>query len=1162
MTTSNKQQEVWKQKVDLFRKRFGAREDVFGVKNTYSKTVTDKITGEKRSEEVSTFSPYCGNFGNQNLCQISKNTGSCSDCPNKKYQRLTDEWIWKHISGQKDLILYLVTKDGIKFGACDFDYGSHFEDAKAVRDFSLKLGLPCYIARSSKKGYHLYWFFSEPVAAHLFTSLITYIYDEVGFLERYVENDSIPLPEVFPKQTRFDEDKVGNGIKIPMIEPKIREGFNCWVKDDKTPIPFDEQWAYFRNMTEISPEMLSRVIDENKITILQAPVSRSLSGTRARADKESGGKKAPIKPRGDFWKVVSSCPSLKQFWEKDSDGVYRFDKTANENGVPHMARVASLSVAVSTQNGADIIRERWPGSRTEKEIKYALDSGQRPWTCKALQDHGICKIGIHPRKQDHCLKKMPPAELQNGIWVSNPNQLPESEWAEPSPYRFASGYMTLDQIVDELNTLFAHRKDESIPQAANLAEEFYSILKLAKKLAPDEQKQIQDFITANKYVPAKELKALDKRIVQEVRNEEHKVKCDETPHFTFGNHTFFLQNDRYVMSYTDAKGMRHETELTNFTVDIKEEIVVYRGVDESEGDRPEQMVDERYFKCRVGVLGKGRTFKIRAQDWIRSGESFFGTLVEQAGGDLLYNKSNYDHIRNCINYFSKDAKVLRKRVKDFGHYKIKGEHIFISPSVVITKDQIRPNTNEYDLEFSDDISKALDFKILDDEQFKDLALHIITDYFGCNSIMATMTTFAHAMAAAVMSHLPLNKSPVLWLSGTYSSGKSFIAEMAQNFFGNFGSLMGMNTTGKGKLLMAHNFRHALLAIDDFKAAISDSNVREMINFIHAAYDRSGRQASKRDGTLRENSSKIRGLIATTGEDFPVQEASAISRMLLIDIGNNSKQIDCGERVKERKHDYSGFTPHLIQFVYNMSSAEIHAVYREYFTMFEDQSKRSNDAENSHRISENLAFNMTAFALTMDMLVMKGVIPVQKKTEFCKTHFRNLEIIRTKITTNVKAQKGANLFLEELQNILQDPSKYHITGWPNHDPLEHRNSKPLGFYRGKNDPDVVYVYASTAVQEVNMSVKKMGTYTQQKQHIARQLMEDGHIPTGAWDSKNSTYCKQIVAPTGARVYCWVLKLESLGLVKPSGGSPRDPVPSHQPMAVKYGVDDIIQFAASE
>ena len=86
-----------------------------------------------------------------------------------------------------------------------------------------------------------------------------------------MENDSIPLPEVFPKQTRFDEDKVGNGIKIPMIEPKIREGFNCWVKDDKTPIPFDEQWAYFRNMTEISPEMLSRVIDENKITILQAP---------------------------------------------------------------------------------------------------------------------------------------------------------------------------------------------------------------------------------------------------------------------------------------------------------------------------------------------------------------------------------------------------------------------------------------------------------------------------------------------------------------------------------------------------------------------------------------------------------------------------------------------------------------------------------------------------------------------------------------------------------------------------------------------------------------------------------------------------------------------------------------------------------------------------
>ena len=1153
-----KQQEVWKQKVDLFRRRFGAREDVFGVKNTYFKTVTDKETGEKRREEVSVFSPQCENFGNQSLCQISMGTGNCTGCPNKKYQKLTDEWIWKHISGQKDLILYLVRKDGIKFGACDFDYGSHFEDARTVRDYSLKLGLPCYIARSSKKGYHLYWFFSEPVPAHLFTSLITYIYGEVGFLARYHENSSIPLPEVFPKQTVFEESKIGNGIKIPMIEPKMREGFNCWVNDDAVPVAFEDQWEHFKSFQEITPEKLGEVLELNKVFIIASPVGRSASAAKHRLSEPNQKKERPT-PRGDFWKVVLSCPSLKQFWEKDQDGTYKFDKTANENGVPHMARVASLSIAVTTENGVEIVRDRWPGDRTDKEIRYAEETGQRPWTCKAMQDHGICRIGLHPRKHDHCLKKMPPAEMQNGIWVSNPNQLPESEWSEPSPYRFASGYMTYDQITERLTGLFAHKKDDKIPAPPNLAEEFYAILKTAKRLGPEEQKQVQDFITANKYVPAKELKSLDKRIVQEVRAEEHQERCGENPNFTFGNDTFFLQNGRYVMSSVDMKGNRHEKELTNFTVDIKEEIVVYEGVDESE-EKPEQKVEERYFKCTVSVENRKRTFKIRAADWIRSGESFFGVLVNQAGGDLLYNKANYDHIRNCISHFSKEGKVLRKRVKDFGHYKIKGEHIYITPSVIVTKDQIRPNVNEFDLEFTDDITSMLDFKIIDDEQFKDLALHIIEDYFNCNSITATMTTFAHAMAASIMSHLPLNKSPVLWLSGTYSSGKSFIAEMAQNFYGNFGNLMGMNTTGKGKLLMAHNFRNALLAVDDFKAALSENNTREMINFIHAAYDRSGRQASKRDGTLREQSSRIRGLIATTGEDFPVQEASAISRMLLVEVGANSKRTDCGDRVKERKHEYSGFTPHFIQFVYNTDTDEVSRLYREYFELFESQSRKQRDTENTHRVSENLAFNMTAFRLSMEMLVLKGVIPSQRKEEFCAMHVKNLEIIRTKVMTNARTQKGANMFLEELQNILQDPSRYHIVNWPNFDPLEHRNSKPLGVYRPKSDPDVVYIYASTAHGEVNTAVKKMGNYLQTKQHIARQLMEDGHIPQGMWDIRNPVYCKQITTPMGARMYCWAVKLDSLGLDRSNKAATNKQVPESRP-AIKSDAD-IINFAVSE
>ena len=1131
-------QDVWKQKVDLFRKRFGSREDMFGVKSTYLKRVQED-DGSWHTEEVSLFSPQCKNFGNQSICQISAGTASgCGGCSNRNYQELTDEWVWKHISGQKDLILYLLRHDGIKFGACDFDYGSHFEDAKIVRDFSVKLGLPCYIARSSRKGYHLYWFFKEPVPAHLFTSLVSHIFGEVGFQQRYLANMSVPMPEVFPKQTTFVIEKQGNGIKIPMIEPRMKEGFNCWVTDDSTPIPPEEQWEYFGNMNEVVLETLQKVIEENKVFVSEAPVSASRRSARE-GDKGPVEYKPSSPPSGDFLKVVSMCPAMKQFWEQDENGMYKFDKVANNHGVPHMARVASLSFARATTNGYEAIRGRWKSTKTEEAIKYADSSTQHPWTCKAMQDHGLCRVGMHPTKGDHCLKRIPPGEKINGTYVPNPNKLPESEWPDPSPTRYANGFKPYEQIEAELKDLFSFKRDKDNKEIKDAVppekfeERFHDLLKSCSRLSPEEYRNIQAVIKSNKFIPVSELKTLEKRAKQEVKAEEHKEKCAATPHFKFGENDFFLNNGKYEISYLDGKGIPHTRELTNFVVEIQEEIVTLPSIDEDEGQAwvRDKDVKSRDFRGIIRVLGEQKTsgFTVAATDWVRSGEGFFSLLINKAGGNLLYNKSDYDHIRNCINFFSRENKKVRLRVKDFGHYNIKGVDTYVTPSVIVTKDQIRPNNGEFDMEFVDENTRDLDFKIIDDRAFKDLALHIITDYFGCNSLIATMTTLAHSLSAAILPQLPLNKSPVLWLDGSFSSGKSFIAEMAQCFYGNFKNLTGgIGSTGKGRLSVAHHFRHAFLTIDDFKSAMSEHNAKEMITFVHTAYDRSGRAALNRDGTLRQESTKIRGLIATTGEDYPIQEASAISRLILVSVGHNQKKIDNGNRVKERKRDYCGFTPHFIQFVYGMDKGEIKKLYTEYYDYFETQSRKATATDSGHRISENLSLNMTTFRLVMELLFSKGVIPAQQKDDFCAKQIRNLEITRANITSCVHSQKGANLFLDELSSLLQDPSKYHITNWPNFDPTRNGNSKPLGFYRSALDPGVVFINPSMAHAEVNTAAHKSGFYLQNKQHIGRQLVEDGHIQPGMYDLSSPMFTKQVRTPTGGKVGMWVIKADSLGL----------------------------------
>lgn len=1137
----------WKQKVDLFRKRFGSREDVFGVKYYYKQTQYDPedVARENpRLVETSIYQPQCMNYGDQRVCLIAQNKGGCSTCDHKKYQPLTDEWIWKHISGQKELILYLVQKDGIKFGACDFDRGTHFEDAKAVREVSRKFGLPCYIARSSKKGYHLYWFFSDLVPAHLFTSLVQQIYDELGFNQRYQENPTNPPPEVFPKQTAFNPSpsSPGNGIKIPMIEPKFKEGFNCWVDDSAVPLPSEDQWEYFKSCREVSLQQIENVIEKHKIPVIHSPVGRSKRAV-------DSGQKQAIKPKGDFWRIIDNCPALKQFWDKDSEGNYKISPNAVGD---HFHRTASIAFAIATENGLEAVRDRWNSENIEKEINYALETKQRPWTCKAMQENGLCRIGVHPTKKDHCIKKTPPGEVVNGQYLVNPNNLPESEWKDPSPIRFATGFQTHDQLIRRLEALFDYQNkkegDKPASPPENLAEELKDILSKAWDLGPETHKTVKDFIEIRKALKEKDLKVIYKSVEKEKKEKDFEKKKAECLHFNFDGSEYIEEPGGYYEVKVDQNGVPQRHELTNFKVSITEELTLIHPVDLDDPTEG-QTVEHRWLK---GAIREGRNtypFKTPSSEFIRSPESFFTFLTNRAGTNLLYKTSNYNAIRNCVSEFSKDRKVIRKKVEDFGHYWFKGEHAFVTPSVIITKDQIKPN-KEFELEFNEEACKPLDFKIIDDSQFKELALHIVTDYFECSSSMATMSLFAQALAASVLSHIPLAKSPVMWVDGSLGEGKSFIAEAAQCLYGNFTKLSASDSTGVGKLAQAHVFRDSLLVFDDFKKSLSEYNTKGLIQFIQKAYDRSGRNAAKRDGKLREESTRIRGLIAITGEDPPFEEASTISRLIIVEVKKDSMNVVLGEKVKERRNDYCGLMPYFIQFVYNVGEAAVRKLYLEYIDVFEKNGEASH-GENMYRVCQNLAFNMVSFRLWTDLLVERGVIPIQKRDELCDRHIKNLEICREKITSNTKTQRGATVFLNRLRELLQDPVRFHITNLPGYDPTDHKNSKALGFYRSAT-PGVAFIYPSTTHGEVETHLGKTKTWSQSQHHIARQLFEDGHL--AMYDPSSTSFMKYVKTPSGARHYCWAIKLESLGFTtEPETPSKKEsqPIP-----------DNVVSIAVNE
>lgn len=1178
------QQKPWEQKVIIFRKKFVAREEQFSVrKDTYRK-VTDPETGQERQEISKIIAPVCKNYGNMDLCLIAKRSGICAECSNKVFQPLTDEWVGKHIQGNEKLVLFMLRQEGMRFAAVDFDKGSTFEDAKLLRDTARKMGLPGYIARSTEKGYHLYFFFDDFIQPHVFHSVMRQLFIESGFTQRSMMQE-MALPEIFPKQVTYIKNQVGNGIRVPMSEPDMRKGRNCWVDDSAIPIPFEEQWDYFDSLESVNVESMMKMLEEKGIEILHAPAGRSAEQARKqeerykaqleRGENPSGEKSSTsIKQYGDFWNIVGRCPAMMEYWARDAEGNYKWD-LSNPKGLFHTARFASASLAMCTTNGEEIIRARWQGPKTDGQILQIAATGYNPPTCRWMQEQGVCRLGKHPKHGDHCMKKQPPTAIENGQLVVNPEKLPEELWSDPSPIRYASDKkMTADEIIEQMSLLFEAQKGEGkaadtetkldpsghpiiVPEYRpdKISDRIDSLFERARFLEASEFERVRTAVRANKWMKDKDFKEINKRIAKKVEVEEKAEKDSVYEHFTFKNKDYYLKDGYYEMSWIDGKGIRQYMEITNYVVVIEEEEVLLRVVEGQ--DLAETVhVEDRTFKGYVHIGNQKRSFAFKMLEWMQSGEKFLSQLIKVGGGGMMHEKSDYDSIRTCILQFSAKHRVEKKRVLDIGLHKFNHNDIYVMPSVLVTKDGILKN-DQYFISMEDDVSKPLDFQIMGDDELKTLARHILVDFFGMNKTLLTMTTFAYAMTSSILEPISratgYRKCPILWLSGDTGGGKSFVLESAQFFFGDFSKGVRIGQTGsfKAKVAVAHNFRHAMALIDDIKESISKDNGREVIQTIQNMYDRTGRPALTRDGGMRRRTDRARGLVGITAEEFPTNEASAISRLILVNTQLLADR-DKGASVLKQRHLYSGFTPHLIHFVMNAEPEEIHTMWKDYFQQLHEPVRVSDGKNNADRVCENLTLIMVGFRLTMDMLYAKGAISDLERDDMCRVHFKNLELVRASMLSETRDNRGSCQFIMNLSELLvSNKSKYKIHGWGDDDGImdDSRGVTYLGFYT-KKSPNTIYIYPNVAYEAARNLATRSNKVFQSQQHVARQLFQDGHLDLEV--QPNSGHLGvQRTTPSGTRMRVWPLKIESLGI---DDLSKREATKNAQSGPKKYSPED--------
>ena len=219
-----------KEKIALFRRCFGGRQDAYGTRDLRS----------GRAWQVK--------------------------------QPVTDEVILAHLRGRRPYGIYLLVDDRTRAVVADFDIDD-LEPPMEFRSAAMDYGLPVYIERSKSKGYHAWIFLDERgISAAKARLVVRHILTEIDQ----------PHTETFPKHDRLDcRTAFGNYIYAPLFGTLVQHGRTVFLDPNNGFTPCPDQWRVLASFERVSEQQLDDLIEINglKAATVSAPVQRAEPGT-------------------------------------------------------------------------------------------------------------------------------------------------------------------------------------------------------------------------------------------------------------------------------------------------------------------------------------------------------------------------------------------------------------------------------------------------------------------------------------------------------------------------------------------------------------------------------------------------------------------------------------------------------------------------------------------------------------------------------------------------------------------------------------------------------------------------------------------------------------------------------------------------------------------
>ena len=307
------------EKVALFRGLFQGREDVF-ARRWFSS-----------SSGKSGYQPVCAREWNREKCDKKKY--KCAECPNREFQPLGYNDIYRHLEGKdpngRDVVgVYAILPDNsCCFLCCDFDDKScehgYQDDVRAYVSVCRDWGVPAYIERSrSGNGAHVWILFDEHIKAQTARRLGNAILTEA--MEREGRMSFKSYDRFFPNQDFMPTGGFGNLVALPLQGRARKDGNSVFVDEDF--IPLTDQWEYLQRMTKMTAAEVEKLVSR---------YDREPLGELSKSSESAPWERSLPKP-------MSTADFPKHITIVRSSGIYIPTKGLSAKAVNHLKRLAAF----------------------------------------------------------------------------------------------------------------------------------------------------------------------------------------------------------------------------------------------------------------------------------------------------------------------------------------------------------------------------------------------------------------------------------------------------------------------------------------------------------------------------------------------------------------------------------------------------------------------------------------------------------------------------------------------------------------------------------------------------------------------------------------------------------------------------------------------------